>query len=87
MTLDWPWPILWQGKIWFLKLLMKAKTVHFSATIVVCDMEMQSILIPRNAKGQGHLVTLVEGHSCWIYEYFESPFSKKLLGQFKLYFI
>ena len=43
--------------------MKKAKTVHFSATIVVCDMKMQSILIPMTANGQGHLVTLVKGHS------------------------
>ena len=47
--------------------MKKAKTVHFSATIVVCDTEMQSMLIPMNAKSQGHLVTLVKGHSGWIF--------------------
>ena len=43
----------------------KARTVHFSVTSIVCDMEMQSILTPMNAGGQGYLVTLVKGHSGW----------------------
>ena len=36
MTLDWPWPILWQGQIWSLLLLYgeKGKTMDFSETIV-----------------------------------------------------
>ena len=30
-------------------------------------MEMQSASIPMNANGQGHLVTLAEGHLGWIF--------------------
>ena len=45
----------------------KAEIVHFSVAvivcdIIVCDMEMQSTSTPRNAKGQGHLVTLANSH-------------------------
>ena len=31
-------------------------------TIIVCDMDMQPTSTPMNAKGQGHLVTLANGH-------------------------
>ena len=77
MTLGWPWPILCQGQIWSLR-LFNGKcgnfaffcycygNVHFSVTVIVSDMEMQSILILTNAKGQGQLVTLVKGHFGWI---------------------
>ena len=34
--------------------MRKAENVHFSVAVVVCDMEMQSILTPMNYKGQGY---------------------------------
>ena len=38
-----------------------AETVHLSVTVIIYDMKMQSST-PLNAKGQGHLLTLVKGH-------------------------
>ena len=43
----------------------KAETLHFSATIIVCDTEMQSNWTTVTAKGKGHLVTLAKGHFGW----------------------
>ena len=42
MTLDWPWPILWQGQIWSLVLLYgeKDNMMNFSETIVVYDIKV-----------------------------------------------
>ena len=44
------------------------KIVHFPATIVLCDINIQSVSIPLNSRGQGHFSAF------WL-EYF-----KKLLG-------
>ena len=68
MTLGWPW--LFYVKVIFGTLgfwIENAETVHFSVTIIICDMEMQSASTPMNAKGQGHLVTLAKGHLGWIF--------------------
>ena len=71
MTLGWPWPFYDNVKFGTLGVWMeKAEKVIFSVTVIVYDMEMQSILTPMNAKGQGHLVTLVKDHSCWIKSFF-----------------
>ena len=43
--------------------MKNAETVHFSVTVIICDMEMQSTSAPMNAKGQGLLVTGAKGHS------------------------
>ena len=40
-----------------------AVIVHFSVTIIICAMEMQSTSTPMNAKCLGHLVTWAKGHS------------------------
>ena len=41
-----------------------AVTVHFSVTIIICPMEMQSTSTLMHAKGQGYLVTLAKYHLC-----------------------
>ena len=56
---------LFHGKVKFGPLgfwMCKGEIVHFSVAIKVCDMEMLRTSTPMNAKGQGHTVTLPEGH-------------------------
>ena len=64
MTLWWPWPILQQGKIWFLMLLYgkKVKQCFFPETVVVYDIKVgrYSTWSFMSTKGQGHSLTLVQ---------------------------
>ena len=62
----------------------KAEIVCFSIGIMIYDMEMQSISIHMNAKGQGHLVTLAKDVSV---QHFQRTSPVKLLGRFQLKFI
>ena len=39
-----------------------AETVHFSVTIIIYDIEMQSPSAHMNANGKGHLMTWAKGH-------------------------
>ena len=50
----------------------KAKKMHFSFNIMLCDIQMQLASIPFNSKGQGHLVTFAKGRFVGI---FKSTFS------------
>ena len=52
MTLGWPWPIWLQDQIWSFW-MGKAKIVHISVAIIVCDVEMQSTSNPKNAEHNG----------------------------------
>ena len=49
----------------------KAKIVHFSVTIIVCDMEMQLSSNSMNAKSQSHQMTLAK---VFLIENIKSPF-------------
>ena len=40
----------------------KCKTVHLSKTVVVYELNKGLIWTPMNVKGQGHSVTLAQGH-------------------------
>ena len=61
--------------------------MHFSLAIVLYDMEMLSTLTPLNLRDQGHFVTSPNGLSWIVCQHFQTTFSLKQLGQFKLKFI
>ena len=63
MTLVWPWPVLRQGQIWsVMRLREKGKTVHLAKRIVFYEMKVGLKWTPKNVNGQGHSVTLAQGH-------------------------
>ena len=85
MTLGWPWPILRQGQFGNLGFSIgKSENYWFFRTNAACDLKQLKKWTYVSIEGQGHFLTLAQGH---LHTKLKTCFSQKPLGQSKPNFI
>ena len=86
MTLEWPWPILRQGQIWYFRLFYrkKWKLLIFQNICSLWPETNWKNWTYVSIEGQGLFLTLAQGH---LHTKFKTCFSQKALGQSKPNFL